>query len=70
MKRYGIKITLPPGDTFSAPHLLGPEWEFQRWFDTEEKRDKAYDEMLKRPPYYQRDEDPSQVVVKIERDGM
>ena len=68
MKQYGIKITLPPGDTLSAAHLLGSNWESFRWFDSEADRDRAYTQMLERPPYYRRDEDPSQVIVKVERD--
>ena len=34
MKRYGIRITLPPGDPFRAAHLLGDDWASHRWFDT------------------------------------
>lgn len=68
MKRYGIKITLPPGDTFSAAHLLGDNWESYRWYDNEADRDHAYEQMLERPPYYRRDEDPSQIVSKVEHD--
>lgn len=67
MKKYGIKITLPPGDTMAAPHLLGESWEAYRWFDSEEERDHAYQEMLELPPYYRRDEDPTQILTRIER---
>lgn len=66
MKKYGIKITLPPGDTMAAPHLLGEGWEAYRWYESREERDKAYREMLERPPYYRRDEDPTQVLIKVE----
>ncbi len=69
MKRYGIRITLPPGDAMASPHLLGPDWEGFRWFDTPEERDKAWREMQARPPYYRRDEDPSVILEKLERDG-
>jgi len=69
MKRYGIKITLPPGDTLAAAHLLGDNWESHRWYDTAAERDRAYDQMLERPPYYRRDENPTQVLAKVERDG-
>lgn len=68
MKRYGIKITLPPGDTMLAAHLLGDNWESHRWYDTAAERDRAYEQMLERPPYYRRDEDPTQVVTKVERE--
>ncbi|MCC6303042.1 MAG: hypothetical protein IT489_09630 [Gammaproteobacteria bacterium] len=66
MKRYGIKITLPPGDTLAT--LLGEHWESHRWYDTEADRDHAFEQMLERPPYYRRDENPTQVLVKVERD--
>lgn len=69
MKRYGIKITLPPGDTMAASHLLGENWEYHRWFDTEADRDHAYQEMLQRPPYYRRDEDPTQILTKVEQES-
>lgn len=67
MKHYGIKITLPPGDTLTASHLLGNNWESYRWYDNEADRDRAYEQMLDRPPYYRRDEDASQVITKVER---
>ena len=68
MKRYGIRITLPPGDTLLAGHLLGEQWESHRWYDTADERDRAYEQMLALPAYYRRDENPTQVLVKIERD--
>ena len=46
MKRYGIRITLPPGDTLLAGHLLGEQWESHRWYDTADERDRAYEQML------------------------
>ncbi|MCC6209276.1 MAG: hypothetical protein IT488_14165 [Gammaproteobacteria bacterium] len=67
MKHYGIKITLPPGDTLNAAHLLGSDWEYYRWYDSKADRDRAYEQMLDRPPYYRRDEDASQTVTKVER---
>ena len=27
MKKYGIRVTLPQGDTMNAAHLLGENWE-------------------------------------------
>lgn len=68
MKKYGIRITLPPDDTMAAPHLLGENWEAYRWFDSGEDRDQAYREMLEQPPYYRRDEDPAQVLTKVEQE--
>lgn len=68
MKQYGIRITLPPADAMASPHLLGPDWEGYRWYETAEERDKAWREMQARPPYYRRDEDPGQILAKVERD--
>lgn len=68
MKKYGIRITLPPGDTMASPHLLGPDWEGYRWFDSADERDKAWREMHDRPPWYRRDEDPSHILAKVERE--
>lgn len=67
MKQFGIRITLPTDDTMAAPHLIGPDWEGYRWYDSAEERDKAYREMLEQPPYYRRDEDPTQILTKVER---
>lgn len=69
MKRYGIRITLPPGDAMAASHILGPDWEGHRWFDTEEERDRAWEDMHRRPPYYRRDEDPGHILAKVEREA-
>jgi hypothetical protein len=48
--------------------LLGQDWEGHRWYDTEAERDRAYEQMLERPPYYRLDEDPTQILVKVQRD--
>lgn len=66
-KRYGIRITLPPTDPMRAPHLLGEDWEALRWFDTEEERDAAFEDMNRRIEYYRNGDEPSQVLTKVER---
>lgn len=65
-KRYGIRITLPAGDVLAAPHLLGPDWAGYRWYDTKAERDEGYAQMLSLPPYYRRDEQPGQVLTRVE----
>lgn len=65
-KKYGIRITLPPGDVLAAPHLLGPDWIGYRWYDSEAEREEAYAQMLSLPPYYRRDELPGQVLTRVE----
>lgn len=69
MKKFGIKVRLPNGDTMAASHLLGDSWESFRWFDTEEKRDEAYLAMEHQPPYYRKGDSPTVVLEKIEQDA-
>ena len=66
MDRYGIRITLPPGDTMSAAHLLGPDFEALRWYDSREARDEAFEAMQRHPDYYRRGDTPTQVLSKID----
>lgn len=67
-KKYGIRITLPEDDFLRAPHLLGDDWAGYRWFASEKARDEAFEAMQQRTPFYRRDENPSQVLTKVERD--
>ena len=67
MKRYGIRVTLPEGDTLSAGHLLGENWEQFRWFDSAQERDRMFDEMRRPPPYYRRGDVATQVLEKVDR---
>lgn len=69
MKKYGIKINLPAGDTMSAAHLLGDNWQSTRWFDSEEQRDRAQSEMERQPPYYRKGDSPTVILEKVEEDG-
>ncbi len=68
MKKYGIKVTLAPGDFLSSSHLLGDDWAGYRWYDSEAERDEAYRQMLCLPPYYRRDELPTQTLARVERE--
>ena len=68
MIRYGIRITLPPGDPMSAAHLLGEDWESHRWFDTVEERDRIFERMQRQPGYYRLGDSPTQVLTKVERE--
>ena len=69
MNRYGIRITLPEGSTLSAPHLLGPDWESFRWFDTEEARERALADMARELGNYRKGDRVSQVLERVEREG-
>ena len=64
-KRFGIRVTLPPGDTFAR--LLGDDWESHHWYASEIERDTAFDQMFKRHGYYRGTDNPTQVLEKIVR---
>jgi hypothetical protein len=67
MKRYGIRVTLNEGSTMAAPHLLGPDWESFRWFDTEEAREHAFADMARQLPNYRKGDRVDQVLERVER---
>lgn len=64
-KRYGIRVTMPPGDPFRR--LLGEDWERFHWYATEEERDAAFYQMSIRHGYYRDSDNPSQIVEKVVR---
>jgi len=64
-KNYGIKIMLPPGDCLG--NLIGSDWSKQRWFESEEKRDAAFENMIIRHGYYRKTDSPTQIIEKISR---
>ncbi len=63
--RFGIRVTLPPGDTFQR--LLGDDWETLHWYRSESERDAAYKQMAERHGYYRRTDNPTQVLEKVSR---
>lgn len=65
VKRYGIRVTLPPGDTFQR--LLGENWETQHWYASAVERDTAIEQMARRHGYYRGTDNPTQVLEKIVR---
>ena len=64
-RRFGIRVTLPPGDTFQR--LLGEDWEMLHWYASETERDAAYKQMAERHGYYRGTDNPTQVLEKISR---
>ena len=50
----------------SASHLLGPDFEAVRWYDSREARDEAYSAMRRHPGYYRSGDTPTQVLSKID----
>ena len=65
--RYGIRVTMPGGDTMSAPHLLGDDWNSIRWFDSEDARDEALADMQRQPAYYRLGDSPTVDLEKVDQ---
>ncbi len=64
-RRYGIRVTLPEGDTLRK--ILGDDWEKLHWYSSEAERDTAYEKMAVRHGYYRNTDSPTQVLEKIVR---
>lgn len=64
-QRFGIRMTLPEGDTFTR--LLGPNWEQFHWYASENERDEAFEQMAMRHGYYRKTDNPTQVLEKVVR---
>ena len=64
-RRWGIRVTLPPGDTMQQ--VLGEDWERLLWYPSEAARDQAFDRMAIRHGYYRTSDTPTQVLEKLER---
>ncbi len=64
-RRYGIRVTLPPGDTLR--NVLGDDWERLHWYPSEAERDRAFDSMATRHGYYRTTDSPTQILEKIVR---
>ena len=64
-RKFGISVSLPPGDTFST--ILGEDWERVHWYSTEYERDCAFDNMSTRHGYYRTTDSPTQILQKIAR---
>jgi hypothetical protein len=62
---YGIRVTLPPGDTLR--NILGEDWQMLHWYPTEAERDRAFEDMAARHGYYRETDTPTQVLEKIVR---
>lgn len=64
-RKYGVRIRLPQGDTFSR--LLGNDWEGVRWYTSEDERDRAYNDIAERHGYYRNTDTPTQILEKVIR---
>ena len=64
-RRFGIRVTLPEGDTLRK--LLGNDWEKLHWYPSEAERDAAFEQMAVRHGYYRKSDSPTQILEKIFR---
>ncbi|MCP1727337.1 hypothetical protein J2T60_001302 [Natronospira proteinivora] len=58
-KRYGIRITMPGNDPLAMPHLLGEDWESFRWYETEEERNRALEDIPREHQFSRSGDRPS-----------
>ena len=64
-KHYGIRVSLPPTDTFAR--LLGTGWERHHWYPTREERDAALAEMASEHLYSRAGDRPTVVFEPVEQ---
>ncbi|MEL7186029.1 MAG: hypothetical protein AAFN50_06285 [Pseudomonadota bacterium] len=62
---WGIRVTLPAGDTLR--NILGDDWERLHWYPSETERDEAFEQMAIRHGYYRNTDNPTQVLEKVSR---
>lgn len=64
-RRFGIRVTLPDGDTMRK--ILGNDWERLHWYRSEAERDLAFQNMATRHGYYRNTDSPTQILEKLAR---
>ena len=64
-RKFGIRVTLPAGDTLR--NVLGDDWEKIHWYASAAERDDAFERMAIRHGYYRKTDAPTQVLEKISR---
>lgn len=67
MKRFGIRMALPPGDPMRAPHLLGEHWVGARWYASPAERDAALEQLRHEDVFSRRGDRQSLVLDPVER---
>jgi len=65
-KRFGIRLSLPPGDTLAR--LLGQDWETLHWYATEGERENALDRIRGKHSYSRPGDFPTYVCTRVARD--
>ena len=64
-KPFGIRVSLPPGDTFSR--LVGADWEEFHWYATSAERDRALRDMASEHLYSRRGDRPTVIFEPIDQ---
>lgn len=64
-RRYGVRVTLPPNESFAT--VIGSDWEHLYWYVTASERDRALAEMQRRHEYSRRGDKPTVLFEKVER---
>ena len=64
-RRYGIRVSLPPGDSFAR--LVGDDWHTEHWFADAAARDAAMADMAARHRYSRVGDEPRLRFAAIER---
>ena len=63
-KPYGIRVSLPPNDTFL--HLLDKNWKRLHWFETKKERDQALEDMASEHLYSRQGDRPRMIFEAVE----
>jgi hypothetical protein len=64
-KPYGIRVTLPAGDSFRS--LFDANWERFHWYASEQDRDRSLADMAGEHLYSRRGDRPRLIFAKVER---
>jgi hypothetical protein len=63
-KPYGIRVSLPPTDTFAR--LIGPQWQRHHWYASRAERDAALADMAGEHLYSRAGDRPSLIFEPVE----
>lgn len=61
---FGIRVSLPPGDSFLG--VIGSDWERLHWFATREEREAALRDMRGEHLYSRRGDRPTTLFTRID----
>ena len=64
-KLYGIRVSLPAGDSFLG--IIGADWSRQHWFSSSAERDRALEDMREEHLYSRLGDRPRLVFVTIDQ---